>query len=71
MSTLSIDCRRDIGSVRQNDAPRCHSDQNIVAVVTNDGIECAVPCFRPGDVDGLCRFLVQRLGLVGPGNVET
>ena len=45
--------------------PRCHSDRSIVAVVTDDGIECAVPCFRPDDVDGLCRFLVGRLGLAG------
>ena len=43
--------------------PRCRSDPNIVAVVTDDGIDCSVPRFRPGDVDGLCRFIVERLAL--------
>jgi hypothetical protein len=43
----------------------CRSDSNIVAVVTDDSVDCAVPCFRPDDVDGLCRFLVGRLGLAG------
>jgi molybdopterin-guanine dinucleotide biosynthesis protein len=48
--------------------PRCQSDPtNIIAVVTDDPIACAVPCFRFDDVDGLCRFLVGRLGLVEPG----
>ena len=51
--------------------PRCHSDPNIVAVVTDDPIACAVPCFRPDDVDGLCRFLVSRLGLTAPGKAGT
>jgi molybdopterin-guanine dinucleotide biosynthesis protein B len=45
--------------------PRCRSDPNIVAVVTDDPVACAVPCFGVGDVDGLCRFLVARLGLAG------
>ena len=45
--------------------PRCRSDPNIVAVVSDDPVACAVPCFRPDDVDGLCRFLVGRLGLAG------
>jgi len=44
---------------------RCQSDPNIVAVVTDDPVACAVPCFRVVDVDGLCRFLVGRLGLAG------
>lgn len=47
--------------------PRWQSDANIVAVVTDDPLECAVPCFRPDDMDGLCRLLVARLGLVAPG----
>jgi molybdopterin-guanine dinucleotide biosynthesis protein MobB len=47
--------------------PRCRSDPNIVTVVTDDPLACAVPCFRVGDVDGLCRFLVARLGLVTLG----
>lgn len=42
---------------------RCHRDPNIIAVVTEDRVACAVPCFRPDDVDGLCRFLVQRVDL--------
>jgi molybdopterin-guanine dinucleotide biosynthesis protein MobB len=44
--------------------PRCRSDPNIVAVATDDPVACDVPCFRVADVDGLCRFLVGRLGLV-------
>jgi molybdopterin-guanine dinucleotide biosynthesis protein B len=47
--------------------PRCRSDPTIVAVVTDDPLECAVPCFRPDDMDGLCRFFVGRLGLAAPG----
>jgi molybdopterin-guanine dinucleotide biosynthesis adapter protein len=47
--------------------PRWQSDANIVAVVTDDPLECAVPCFRTDDTDGLCRFLVARLGLPAPG----
>jgi molybdopterin-guanine dinucleotide biosynthesis protein B len=46
--------------------PRCHSDPNIVAVVTDDPVECAVPCFRPDDTDGLCRLIVERLALARP-----
>jgi molybdopterin-guanine dinucleotide biosynthesis protein MobB len=45
--------------------PRCRSDPNIVAIVTDDPVACAVPCFRSDDVDGLCRFLVGHLGLAG------
>jgi molybdopterin-guanine dinucleotide biosynthesis protein B len=41
--------------------PRCHRDPNIIAVITADAIECAVPRFRPDDADALCRFLVGRL----------
>ena len=51
--------------------PRCRSDPNIIAVLTDDEIDCAVPCFRIGDVDGLCRFLVGRLGLAAPGKAGT
>ena len=51
--------------------PRCRSDPNIVAVVTDDPVECAVPRFRPDDVDGLCRFLARRLGLAAPGEAGT
>jgi molybdopterin-guanine dinucleotide biosynthesis protein B len=47
--------------------PRCRSDSNIVAVVTDDVVACAVPCFRSDDVDGLCRFLVGRLRLAASG----
>ena len=47
--------------------PRCASDPNIVAVVTEDAVECAVPRFRPDDVDGLCRFLAERY-LAGAGS---
>lgn len=47
--------------------PRCRSDPNIVAVVTDDEIECAVPRFRPDDTDGLGRFIVERLALATRG----
>jgi hypothetical protein len=45
--------------------PRCRSDPNIVAVVTDDPVACAVLRCRPDDVDGLCRFLAGLLGLAG------
>jgi molybdopterin-guanine dinucleotide biosynthesis protein MobB len=51
--------------------PRFQSDPNIVAVVTDDAIECAVPRFGLGDVGGLCRFIVQRLGLAAPAKAGT
>jgi molybdopterin-guanine dinucleotide biosynthesis protein B len=44
--------------------PRCRSDPNVVAVVTDEAIDSAVPRFRPDAVEALCRFLAQRLGLV-------
>lgn len=47
--------------------PRCRSDPNIVAVVTDDEIECTVPRFRPDDTDGLGRFIVERLALATRG----
>jgi molybdopterin-guanine dinucleotide biosynthesis protein B len=53
----------EIFAAARQQEPRCRSDPNIVAVVTDDGIECAVPRFRPGDVDGLCRFIIERLAL--------
>ena len=43
--------------------PRCARDANIVAVVSDEHLECRVPCFDPADVDGLCRLLTRRLGL--------
>lgn len=43
--------------------PRVHRDPNVVVVVTDDAIDCAVPRFRSDDIDGLCRFLVERLNL--------
>lgn len=43
--------------------PRCHRDPNIIALVTHEAIDAAVPRFRPSDVDGLCRLLVDRLGV--------
>ena len=43
--------------------PRCDRDDNVVAVVSDEQLECRVPRFDPEDVDGLCRFLARRLGL--------
>ncbi len=51
--------------------PRCQADSNIIAVMTDDPVACAVPCFGVGDVDGLCRFIVERLGLAIRGKVVT
>ena len=42
--------------------PRCDRDPNIVAVVSDERVECRVPRFDPENIDGLCRFLTQRLG---------
>lgn len=43
--------------------PRCRSDPNIVAVVTDEAIDCDVPRFRRADIDGLSRFLVAHLNV--------
>jgi molybdopterin-guanine dinucleotide biosynthesis adapter protein len=46
--------------------PRCDRDSNIVAVISDERIECRVPRFDPDDIDGLCTFLVRHLGLESP-----
>lgn len=43
--------------------PRVHRDPNIIAVITDNAIDCAVPRFRSDDIDGLCRLLVEHLSL--------
>ncbi len=45
--------------------PRCNRDDNVVAVVSDEPLECRVPRFEPSDMEGLCRFLTRRLGLEG------
>lgn len=42
--------------------PRCDRDPNIVAIVSDEQIECRVPRFDPEDIEGLCRFLTQHVG---------
>jgi len=46
--------------------PRCERDRNIIALVSDERIECRVPRFDPDDIDGLSRFLTQSLGLQKP-----
>jgi molybdopterin-guanine dinucleotide biosynthesis protein B len=38
----------------------CSQDQ-LLAVVSDDGRDLRVPCFRPGDVAGLATFLETRV----------
>ena len=41
--------------------PRCRSDPNIVAVVTDDPVACAVPCFRSATWTGCAAFSSSAL----------
>ena len=43
--------------------PRCNRDSNVIALLSDETIECRVPRFGPNDTDGLCRFLTQHLRL--------
>ncbi len=43
--------------------PRCEHDRNIVALVSDERIECRVPHFDPDDIDGLCQFLTRCVDL--------
>lgn len=43
--------------------PRCNRDPNVIALVSDEAIATRVPRFDPDDMDGLCRFLTERLGL--------
>lgn len=40
--------------------PRWPSNRNIIAVVSDETVETALPCFHPDDVGGIADFLLAR-----------
>lgn len=40
--------------------PRWPSNRNIIAVVSDEAVETALPCFRPDDVGGIADFIAAR-----------